>query len=274
MTIRNVVGTFAVLLSVSVGAVPSIAQVLLSGDQLNQLVSRVALYPDGLLAQVLAASTYSDEIPEAAQWSDGHSYLQGDALAAAISEDNLPWDPSVLALLPFPSVLGRMASDMPWTRQLGDAVLSQRPDVMDAVQRERQTARNFGYLQDCAEYRVVVAGPGIIEILPTDPASYYVPIYDPLVVFSWRRDRVAARITFGPRVVIGAGFEPFGWRHSSVGWASHALILNDRPWTRTRENRETYVHPYSLPRQPAGPRVERHEMRPAKGPRREERKSR
>src|SRR5947207_14753536 len=107
MTIRNVGGTFAIFLSVSVGAVPSTAEVLLSGDQLNQLVSRVALYPDGLLAQVLAASTYSDEIPEAAQWSDGHSYLQGDALAAAISEDNLPWDPSVLALLPFPSVLDR-----------------------------------------------------------------------------------------------------------------------------------------------------------------------
>jgi Protein of unknown function (DUF3300) len=95
-----------VVLSVWVWQVHLCAQVLLGRDQLDQLVARIALYPDGLLAQVLAASTYPEQIQEAAQWADEHSYLNGDALAAAISEDNLSWDPSVL---------DKMSSDMPWT---------------------------------------------------------------------------------------------------------------------------------------------------------------
>jgi Protein of unknown function (DUF3300) len=90
---------------------------MLPPGELDRLVSRIALYPDPLLAQVLAAATYMDEIPEAARWADEHSYLHGDALARAISEDQLPWDPSVQALLPFPSVLDIMARDVVWTSQ-------------------------------------------------------------------------------------------------------------------------------------------------------------
>src|ERR1700694_6022454 len=75
-------------------------------QQMDGLVSRVALYPDPLLAQVLAAATFSDQIPDAARWADQHHYLTGDVLARDIQEDQLPWDPSVQALLPFPSVLG------------------------------------------------------------------------------------------------------------------------------------------------------------------------
>ena len=114
--------------------IPAQAQPVLPPGDLDRLVSRIALYPDPLLAQILSAATYSDQIPEGAKWADEHHYLQGDALAAAITGDHLPWDPSVQALLPFPSVLDTMASDMPWTTQLGNAVLAQRPDVMDAVQ--------------------------------------------------------------------------------------------------------------------------------------------
>jgi Protein of unknown function (DUF3300) len=114
---------------------------------LDQLVSRIALYPDGLLAQVLTASTYANEIPDAAAWANQHSYLRGDDLARAIQEDNLPWNPSVVALLPFPSVLDQMARDMAWTQQLGNAVLAQRGNVMDAVQRMRQQAYDYGYLR-------------------------------------------------------------------------------------------------------------------------------
>ncbi len=106
-------------------------------QELDRLVSRVALYPDPLLSQIFAAATFPDQIPPAAQWSDQHHYLTGDALAGAISSDRLPWDPSVQALLPFPSVLATMASDMAWTSELGNAFLAQQPDVMDAVQRER-----------------------------------------------------------------------------------------------------------------------------------------
>jgi hypothetical protein len=82
---------------------------MLSPQQLDPLVSRIALYPDSLLVQVLTASTFPDQIPEAANWADQHAYLHGDALANAIQEDNLQWDPSVLALVPFPSVLDMMA---------------------------------------------------------------------------------------------------------------------------------------------------------------------
>src|ERR1700681_4205331 len=88
-------------------AIPLLAQAPPSfpPQQLDSLVSRVALYPDPLLAQVLAAATFPDEIPDAARWSDQHHYLTGDALAQAIALDHLTWDPSAQALLPFPSVL-------------------------------------------------------------------------------------------------------------------------------------------------------------------------
>jgi hypothetical protein len=104
------------------------------------------LYADGLLAQLLTAATYWNEIPDAAAWANQHSYLKGPALASAIRQDNLGFSPSVMALLPFPSVLNYMASYMGWTQQLGNAVLTQRPEVMDAVQRLRQHAFDYGYL--------------------------------------------------------------------------------------------------------------------------------
>jgi hypothetical protein len=257
-------GIMFLALGVGMHPLPASAQVLLSPGQLDQLVSRVALYPDPLLAQVLTASTYSEQIPDAAQWADQHSYLTGDNLAGAIAQDNLPWDPSVLALLPFPSVLDMMATNIFWTRQLGDAVLGQRADVMDAVQTMRQKASNFGYLQDCPQYRVMVSGPGIIEIVPVDPIFYFLPIYDPLIVFGRPRVGFAAGITFGPRIAIGAAFAPWGWGRSGFGWASRTMVLDGRPWVRTRENHEIYSHPYTAPRRQAGPRVERHELRPTR----------
>src|ERR1700734_263871 len=111
---------------------------MLAPQQLDPLVSRIALYPDPLLAQILTAATFPEQIPDAANWADEHASLRNDALAGAITGDNLPWDPSVLALLPFPSVLDMMAQDPGWTQSLGNAVLVQRPDVMDSVQRMRQ----------------------------------------------------------------------------------------------------------------------------------------
>jgi hypothetical protein len=140
--------TSSVLLLVvicSVTAVPTRAQApppqppppVYTSPQLEQLVATIALYPDPLLAQVLTGSTFSTEIPDADGWARAHSYLTGDALARAISEDNLPWDPSVIALLPFPAVLDRMAGDMAWTDELGNAVLADRASVMDAVQDQR-----------------------------------------------------------------------------------------------------------------------------------------
>jgi len=261
-------GILLAALVVGMHPLPASAQVLLSPGQLDQLVSRVALYPDPLLSQVLTASTYSEQIPDAAQWADQHSYLTGDNLAGAISQDNLPWDPSILALLPFPSVLDIMASNIFWTRQLGDAVLGQSADVMDAVQRMRQKARDFGYLQNGPQYRVIVSGPGIIEILPVDPGLYFLPVYDPLIVFGRPRAGVGIGISFGPRIAIGSAFAPWGWGRSGFGWANHTVLLDGRPWVRTRENHQTYSHPYTVPRQPVGARVERHELRPTQPKRR------
>ena len=156
---------------------------LLTEKQLENLVARIALYPDPLLAQILTSSTYWNEIPEAAAWANEHSYLKGDALADAIRADNLQWDPSVLALIPFPSVLNLMAQDLAWIEQLGNAVLTRRADVMDAVQRLRKKAREFGYLKT-NPYCTVVENDGYIEIFPVNPAYIYVPTYDPLVVFA------------------------------------------------------------------------------------------
>src|SRR5262245_22433996 len=150
-----------------------------SPADLDRIVSPIALYPDPLLAQVLAASTYPDDIAEAASWADGHSYLTGDSLSAAIAADEPPWDPSVQALLPFPSVLEMMARDMAWTQELGDAVLADRGAVMDAVQRLRRQASTYGYLRSNPQV-VVTTGP-YIEIMPAGPAYLAVPIYDPRI---------------------------------------------------------------------------------------------
>ena len=98
----------------------------LTPAQLDHVVARIALYPDPLLAQIFAAASYWEQIPEAAAWANLHSRLTGNALADAIREDNLQWDPSVLALVPFPSVLNMMAQDPAWTQELGSAVLTDR----------------------------------------------------------------------------------------------------------------------------------------------------
>ena len=229
-------------------------------DQLDGLVNRIALYPDPLLAQMLTASTYWDEIPDASVWAAAHGYLKGDALSAAITADNLPWDPSVLALLPFPSVLDMMARDPNWTGQLGNAVLVQRADVMDAVQRLRRQAYGYGYLASNSDVDVVDQG-GYVEIQPYNPYLYYVPVYDPFIVFGPPRPGffVGGAIRFGPAVTLGITFGRFGWFGAGFGWRDHALLIDHRPWTRTYVNHGTYVHSYAHPyARPAAPRVEQH----------------
>jgi hypothetical protein len=228
-------------------------------QQVDSLVQRVALYPDPLLAQVMTAATFWDQIPQAAGWANQHSYLHGQQLAQAIQDDQLPWDASVLALIPFPQVLNMMASDPGWTQALGSAVLNNRAMVMDSVQRMRQEALDYGYLQS-NQYEQVVAEPGAIQILPVSPEVIYVPVYSPGVVFVRRRPGfVGGVIHFGPGITIGAAFAPFGWAHPYLGWREHAIIIDNRPWVRTWSNRGTYVHPYEGWRRPQGARIERHE---------------
>jgi hypothetical protein len=233
-----------------------------SPEQLDRLVSNIALYPDPLLAQVLAAATFPDQIPDAAKWADEHHYLTGDQLATAISEDHLPWDPSVQAMLPFPSILDMMASDMNWTTDLGNAFLAQQQDAMDAVQRMRQKAKDFGYLRSNGQ--VVVSGGPYIEIAPVNPAFIPVPYYDPLVVYAAPRPGffVGGAIGFGFGVTIGTFFRPWGWGYSRFDWRGHGFFIDNRPWGRTWVNRGVYAHPYrgGVQRWDAGRRVEGHEL--------------
>jgi Protein of unknown function (DUF3300) len=228
--------------------------------ELDRVVARIALYPDPLISQVLAAATFPDQIPPAAQWADQHHYLNGDALAAAISADRLPWDPSVQALLPFPSVLDMMASDPAWTSELGNAFLDQQPEVMDAIQRQRRLAYNYGYLRTNAN---IIVNPGpYIEILPARPGFFYVPYYDPLVVFAPPRPgfAIAAAIRFPAGITIGAAFAPWGWGTTRFVWNTHTVIINNAPWRRTWVNRTTYVHPYAVPRYQGPQRAESHQL--------------
>jgi hypothetical protein len=249
--------TVAALAPVAFGQAPPPPPPNYPPQELDRLVSRVALYPDPLLSQIFAAATFPDQIAGAAQWADQHHYLTGDALARAISDDHLPWDPSVQALLPFPSVLEMMASDMSWTSELGDAF---QGALMDAVQRERHKAYDYGYLRTNPQI-IVNAGP-YIEILPANPAFIVVPYYDPLIVFAAPRPGfvIGGAISFRFGITIGAAFAPWGWGVSRFGWGEHRVFINNAVWNRTWVNRGTYVHPYAIQRY-SGPRpAEQHEL--------------
>jgi hypothetical protein len=232
--------------------------------ELDRLVDRIALYPDPLLSNVLAAATYPDQVLDAEGWAHRHAYLHGEPLARAISEDHLPFDPSVQALLPFPQVLDIMARDMDWTRRLGDAFLVNSAAVMDAVQRMRHRAWDYGYLRPTPQF-IVRNGP-FIEIVPASYDAIYVPIYNPAVVFAGPiRAGVSfgAFISFGPGIVLGAAFRPWGWYEGGArfAWDRHGVFLNNRPWERTFVNRGTYVHPYEIKRYERVDRREGHEHR-------------
>lgn len=228
--------------------------------QLDSLVSRIALYPDPLLAQILAAATYPNDIPDAARWADQHHYLTGQPLADAIMGDMLPWDPSVQALLPFPSVLDMMARDMNWTNQIGNSFLVQQQDVMDAVQRMRRQAQSFGYLRSNGQV-VVSTGP-YIAITPVNPGFIYVPYYDPALVFIAPRPGfvIGGAIRWGFGINIGVAFRPWGWGFNRFDWGGHVVFLNNAPWRRTWVDRDRYVHPYTVHRFDAPRPAERHEL--------------
>jgi len=151
-----------------------------SSDQISQMVAPIALYPDALMSQVLMASTYPNQVAETDQWVRANPNLSGSTLDSALA--TATWDPSVIALAKFPTVLDRMAQNITWTTDLGNAFLTQRTDVMSAVQALRSAAYENGTLRTNAQESVVTEGPNIV-IRPASPEVIYVPTYQPTVVY-------------------------------------------------------------------------------------------
>ncbi len=148
--------------------------------QLNQLVAPIALYPDSLVAQVLTAATYPQQVSEASNWMHQYGGMPPDQLANAVNA--MPWDPSVKALTEFPSVLDNMARNYNWTSALGNAYYNQPGDVMNAVQAMRIQAQQAGTLRSTPQQRVYYNG-GLVVIEPVNPAFVYVPYYNPWGVY-------------------------------------------------------------------------------------------
>ena len=222
-------------------------------EQLDQLVAPIALYPDSLVSQILAASTFPEQVVEADRWVQSHSDLKGDALAQAVNQ--MPWDPSVKALTAFPSVLGNMDKNLSWTSSLGDAYYNQQQDVMDAVQAMRLKAQQAGNLKSTPQQTVTSQGQTII-IQPAQPDVVYVPAYNPWLVYgypvvAWPGWYPYPGIWFGgPYLSFGIGFGigwygGFGWGWHSWGcdWHNHTVIYNHNTYyshSTTFYNRNVY----------------------------------
>ena len=205
-------------------------------EQLQQLVAPIALYPDSLVAQILAASTFPEQVVEADRWVQAHPDLKGDALGKAV--DQQPWDPSVKALTAFPSVLGNMDKNLSWTSSLGDAYYNQQGDVMDAVQGMRKKAEQDGNLKTTPQQTVKNQG-STIEIQPANPDVVYVPAYDPWDVYGYPIDAWPGWYPYpgiwygGPYLSFGLGFGVgffggFGWGfpHWGFDWHNHYAMYN------------------------------------------------
>src|SRR6516165_10011595 len=155
----------------------------ISPDHLDSLVAPIALYPDPMLAQVLAASTYPLEIIQLQQWLAKNPKLKDKELADAVAKQD--WDPSVQSMAGLPEVVKRLTDDIQWTTDLGNAFLAQESDVMDAVQRMRKKAQEKGNLKTNEQQKVetkVVENKSVIVVQQANPQVVYVPTYDPVVV--------------------------------------------------------------------------------------------
>ncbi len=208
-------------------AAPASAQSeqLLKAEQLDQLVAPIALYPDALLAEILMASTYPLEVVQADRWATENKALKGDALKAAA--DKQSWDDSVKSLVATPSVLSMMSTKLDWTQKLGDAVLAQQADLMDAVQRLRTKAEANKKLASTKEQKVSKKqeqGKEVIVIEPTVPDTIYVPYYDPAVVYGGWPYPAYPPYYFPPPPYIGAGLIQtglaFGAGYAVGRWAA------------------------------------------------------
>jgi hypothetical protein len=231
----------------------------LSAQELQQLVAPIALYPDALVAQILAAATYPTQIVEADRWMQRHSNLKGDELAKEV--DKQDWDPSVKALAQFPSVLENMDKNLSWTSSLGEAYTNEPEDVTNAVQDMRQQAQKAGHLNSNEQERVTTQGNTIV-IEPANPEVVYVPAYDPWLVYGapivaypgwypvpgifWGGVGLSFGLGFGIGYFGGFGW---GWGHWGYDWHDrraffdhHAYISHSRDFGHDGFHHGDFAH--------------------------------
>jgi hypothetical protein len=221
---------------------PAPTQQPLSANDLEQLLAPIALYPDNLLAQILAASTYPEQVAAADQWLH-QMQGQGQDQVAAGAEAQGGWDPSAKGLTAFPQVLDMMNQDLEWTTDLGNAYYNQPQDVMQTVQVLRDRAQQAGNLQTTPQEQVS-DDQGYLEVAPENPEEVYVPSYNPWNVYgapiapypgysvmgglgSFFGGFGSAMVQFGPGIGLGA-FDrfPFGFGGWGLGWFSHGIFFN------------------------------------------------
>src|SRR5688572_19197414 len=226
----------------------------LKPEEIEALVAPIALYPDGLLSQVLMASTYPLEVVQAARWVKANPKLKGDAAVKAV--EGQKWDVSVKSLVAFPQILEPMNEKVDWTQKLGDAFLADQKAVLEAVQRLRQRAQQSGNLKSSEQQKVIVeeAAPQqtVIKIEPTNPQVIYVPAYNPTVVYGacaypayppyywppppsyYPGGYVAAGFAFGVGVAtVGAIFGGCAWGRSEVDINVNRAVNIDRNFNQT-----------------------------------------
>jgi hypothetical protein len=208
-------------------------------EQLNKLVAPIALYPDALVAQILAASAYPTQIVEANRMARENPDLKGRDLAE--QADQQDWDPSVKSLVEFPTVLANLDRDLSWTSELGQAYQNQRDDVMQAIQYMRHKAYDAGNLRSTPQERVYEQGPNV-DIQPADPNVVYVPTYNPAYVYGYPVGVWPGFYPWwgvgGPYISFGLGFPiaPFfgfgwGWHGWGIGWGFHGgVFFGGHPW--------------------------------------------
>lgn len=207
----------------------------LSANELQQLVAPIALYPDALVAQVLGAATFPDQVTAADNYLHQNPSLQGQQLMQAVNAQ--PWDPSIKALTQFPSVLDNMSKNLSWTSALGEAYSTQSAAVMTAVQTLRAQAYAAGNLKSGSQITVVQQSPQTIVIQPTNPQVVYVPTYNPAVVYGtpyyppgYSTGAVVATglLAFGAGIAVGAAINGgccgWGWSYWNCNWHGGAVV--------------------------------------------------
>jgi hypothetical protein len=225
-----------------------------SPAQLQQLVAPIALYPDGLIAQILPAATYPDQIVDAGRWMGQHRDLKGDRLAKEV--DKQRWDASVKALTQFPAMLANMNQNLAWTSELGDAYVNEQQALTQAIQTMRQRARQAGNLQTTPQQTVTNKDQTIV-IQPAASDVVFVPEYDPWLVYGDPLAVFPGWYPFpglfldGPGFTFGLGFGVglfggFGWGWDSWGFDWHGVgrvVYNHNTYishSRTIVNRNSF----------------------------------